>query len=66
MKTKIYLIIFLSILLASCSSLQQSTVNDDIYFSPKDELVASSDVYVNPTYEESQPKIFKNEYDKEM
>ncbi|MFC2152931.1 hypothetical protein ACFLSE_10440 [Bacteroidota bacterium] len=66
MKTKIYLIYFLSILLASCSSLQQSTVNDDIYYSPKDELIASNDVYDHPTSKKSQSTIFGDKYDKEI
>lgn len=64
MKTKIYFIFFLSLLLASCSSLQQSTINDDIYYSPKDELVASNDVNTNPTYDKNKSTDFSNKYDK--
>lgn len=66
MKTNIYYLIFLSILLASCSSLQQSTVNDDIYYSPKDEVAISGDVYVNPTNDKQQSTMFNKKYDKEI
>ena len=65
MKTKFYLIIFLSILLASCSSLK-STVNDDLYYSPTDEQLASNDVYENPSYDKSESTIFAKKYDKQI
>ena len=65
MKTKFYLIIFLSILLASCSSLK-STVNDDLYYSPTDEQLASNDVYENPSYDKNESTIFAKKYDKQI
>lgn len=66
MKTKIYLLIFLSILLASCSSLQQSTVNDDLYYSPQDELASGNDVYKNPSYDKNKSTVFNNKFDDQI
>ena len=47
MKTKLYFLLFTLILFASCSSLQQTAVNDDIYYSPKDEPVGSNVDFYN-------------------
>ena len=47
MKTNLYFLLFTLILFASCSSLQQSAVNDDIYYSPKDEPAVSNVDYYN-------------------
>ena len=66
MKTKIYLIFILSIFLASCSSLQQTAVNDDLYYSPTDEYVASNDIYSNPTYDKNKSVSINSEYDKKI
>ena len=65
MKTKIYLILILSVFLASCSSLQQTAVNDDLYYSPDDDYVASSDVYANPTYDNNNSKTMSS-FDKQI
>lgn len=51
--------------MASCSSLQQTSVNDDIYFSPKDELT-SDNVYKNPTYDKNQTVSLNKDNDKEF
>ncbi|MFP4023046.1 MAG: hypothetical protein ACLFVR_00865 [Thiohalospira sp.] len=66
MKTKIYLIFIISVFLASCSSLQQTTVNDDLYYSPTDEYVASTDVDANPSYDNNQSISINEEYDQEI
>lgn len=47
MKTNLYFLLFTLLLFASCSSLQQSAVNDDIYYSPKDEPAVSNIDYNN-------------------
>ena len=47
MKTNLYFLLFTLLLFASCSSLQQSAVNDDIYYSPKDEPAVSNIDYYN-------------------
>ncbi|MGC9374424.1 MAG: hypothetical protein ACP5DQ_05210 [Bacteroidales bacterium] len=65
MKTKIYLILILSVFLASCSSLQQTAVNDDLYYSPDDDYVAGTDVYANPTYDNNDSKTISS-FDKQI
>ena len=47
MKTKTYLILLIAIFAASCTSLQQSTVNDDIYYSPKDQVIVENNISAN-------------------
>ena len=66
MKTKFYLILILSIIFASCSSLQQSTVNDDIYYSPKDDVFADNGTYANTSYDKSKSTVFGNDYDEKI
>ena len=66
MKTKIYLILFLSVFIASCSSLQQTAVNDDLYYSPNDDYVAGTDVYANPTYDNNNSKKATTEFDDQI
>ncbi|MDY6801225.1 MAG: hypothetical protein SVU94_08385 [Bacteroidota bacterium] len=65
MKTKIYLILILSVFLASCSSLQQTVVDDDLYYSPNDDYVVGTDVYVNPTYDNNDSKAMSS-FDKQI
>ncbi|MEA2105500.1 MAG: hypothetical protein U9P82_02105 [Bacteroidota bacterium] len=65
MKTKIYLILILSVFLASCSSLQQTAVNDDLYYSPDDDYVAGTDVYANLTYDNNDSKAISS-FDKQI
>jgi hypothetical protein len=65
MKTKIYLILILSVFLASCSSLQQTAVNDDLYYSPDDDYIAGTDVYANPTYDNNNSKSISS-FDKQI
>lgn len=66
MKTKIYLIFILSVFFASCSSLQQTAVNDDLYYSPTDEYVASTDVNTNPSYDKNKSIAINEEYDQKI
>jgi len=66
MKTKIYLILILSVFIASCSSLQQTAVNDDLYYSPNDDYVAGTDVYANPTYDNNNSKKATTEFDDQI
>jgi hypothetical protein len=65
MKTKTYILILIAITAASCTSLQQSTVNDDIYYSPKDQLTANNNQKVN-TLQTNNSTIFGNDYDKQI
>jgi len=66
MKTKIYIVFALSIILASCTSLQQTSVNDDLYFSPKDEVVATNDVNVVIASEKAKYTKSDNIYDDQI
>ena len=66
MKTRIYIIFILSVFLASCSSLQQTAVNDDLYYSPADDYVASTDVYANPTYAQNNSTRTMSSFDKQI
>ncbi|MFO7843257.1 MAG: hypothetical protein R6V16_05545 [Bacteroidales bacterium] len=66
MKTKIFLILILSVFIASCSSLQQTAVNDDLYYSPTDDYVASTDVYSNPTYNNNASNETTSEFDDQI
>ncbi|HSH50501.1 MAG TPA: hypothetical protein VK982_02150 [Bacteroidales bacterium] len=66
MKTKIYLILILSVFVTSCSSLQQTAVNDDLYYSPTDDYVASTDVYSNPTFDKNDSKTTMSTFDKQI
>ncbi|MDA3954106.1 MAG: hypothetical protein PF485_10695, partial [Bacteroidales bacterium] len=66
MKTKLYFLLFTILLFASCSSLQQSAINDDIYYSPKDEPVRSNIDYYNHSSEEQEVAAVDNKYDKEI
>ncbi len=66
MKTKTYLIFLLAIIAASCSSLQQSTVNDDIYYSPKDQVIANNKLNVDNLQRNNSSTIFGNNYDQQI
>jgi len=64
MKTKTYILILIAIIAASCTSLQQSTVSDDIYYSPNDQL--SIDKEVTAIQSNTTSTIFGNNYDKQI
>ena len=65
MKTKTYLIILIATIAASCTSLQQSTVYDDIYYSPKDELAVDNKLKAD-NFQSNKSTIFGNNYDKQI
>ncbi len=66
MKTKTYLIILIAIFAASCTSLQQSTVNDDIYYSPKDQVAFVNEVNTSALRSNNSSTIFGNTYDDQI
>jgi len=67
MKTKILIAAITSIMLASCSSMQQTTVNDDIYYSPKDELLSSKENYFgNQPYSSPNEVTLSKKFEKEI
>ena len=66
MKTNLYFLLFTLILFASCSSLQQSAVNDDLYYSPKDEPVGSNINYYNQSPDLNMSASSDGKHDKEI
>lgn len=66
MKTKTYILILIATIAASCTSLQQSTVNDDIYYSPKDQVIVENKISANNLQEKNSSTIFGNNYDKQI
>jgi len=66
MKTKIYIVFLLSAILASCSSLQQTSFNDDLYYSPKDDVVTKNEVKVKTNYVSSANKIDDQNFEEKI
>ncbi|MBI9052616.1 MAG: hypothetical protein JEY96_02280 [Bacteroidales bacterium] len=66
MKTKIYIVFALSIILASCTSLQQASVSDDLYYSPKDEVVAKNDMNVIVSNDKTDKTRSENIFEDEI
>lgn len=66
MRIKNYIVIVLSVIFASCSSLQQSVVNDDLYYSPKDDAVTSSNIAEKRSFKETQSVSSMKDYENQI